>query len=237
METTPAKLEKLMASCQHDIWGFVIYRSAYGPDSDTDFFALIRHLKDLVAECDEDYGNQPIFQRLTWTMFDDRNTLENATNAQIKKTFSEWCCSDSAISEQPNWLHPVSQSPLARYQFCLHIDQASLDSFSTATSKSSASKSLATAFVNIVARRFPQDISEEYLDDPGDDADDEFEDDGLYSPIEGNHEPDVGWCKLPIDQIYLGAYVELCHNETWFRLYVRPPALVGSRHGLSYDGF
>ena len=60
METGPAKLEKLMASCEHGIWGFVIYRSAYGPDSDTDFSAFIQHLKELVAEYDEIYGKHPI---------------------------------------------------------------------------------------------------------------------------------------------------------------------------------
>jgi hypothetical protein len=62
METGPAKLEKLMASCEHGIWGFVIYRSAYGPDSDTDFSAFIQHLKELVAEYDEIYGKHPILR-------------------------------------------------------------------------------------------------------------------------------------------------------------------------------
>lgn len=235
METGPAKLEKFMASCEHGIWGFVIYRSAYGPYSDTDFSAFIQHLKELVAECDEINGKHPIFQKLTWTIFEDRNQLENLRHAQIKKMFDQWCCSGSAASGQPRSLHSIHHSTLARYQFCLHVNQDSLDSFNNAKSESPALSFERTAFVNIVARRFPQDILEEYVDEEEYDDEEEVED--TYPALEGNTDADVGWCKTPLDSIYPSSYVDLCRNENWFHFYVNPPDLVGSRHGVSYDSF
>lgn len=118
------ELDATMARVGHRKCGFVIYRGIYGPGSDDAFSRYLKCLKVGTAKrITEYYDSHPLFEKLEWTVFADREKLEDATKAQIKAHFDEWCRSDIAAAEQPSSLHRVRQSPLARYQFCLYVDQ------------------------------------------------------------------------------------------------------------------
>lgn len=159
MENDCVKLDNIMELCGLRIWGFVIYRSVYGSSSDENFANYIKHLQTEVAEAGEKYGDEPTYENLVWTIFEDKDFLENATNDDIKRRFIEWCQSDAAVAEQPDSRHQIKTSHFARYRFCVHINQASLDSFIESTSYSFISRPRdKEPFVNIIAREFPWDI-------------------------------------------------------------------------------
>lgn len=212
MDTPIDTIQKLFEGWHHSKWGFVIYRCTYA--SDDDFKAFILRLKTYATDSIEFHGadSRPIVQHLTWTVVEDREELDGASTADVRRRFDDWCRSDEAAAEQPDSAHPVSESPNARYRFAVQIDQASLESF----------KIERRPFVNLVLRKWPFGLQ----GDDEDDDDDDVEEGKEGDEAEGSTEEDVGWCKVRVSSLLPSRYAELCHPNSWHLIYQRPPAVV-----------
>lgn len=131
METSVDRVEDYMGKMKHTIWGFLIYRTAY--TSDEEFSSFISSMKTFATDSFKDSSVQTslIAQQLSWKIIKDKNRLDGASKAEVRRMFNEWCQSTEPLAEQPKAVHPVAESQNARYRFCVQIDQASLDSFKT----------------------------------------------------------------------------------------------------------
>jgi hypothetical protein len=118
---------------------------------------------------------------------------------------------------------------MARYRFCIHVDETSL--------RSVLDKS--EWHLNLVSRLWvPEEEQEPDEGDPDDDHDyeaeqaelteEEREDNRLteiWLEIEGCTEEDVGWCKVGTGGL-VELYLMLCDQRGWDLWYTRPPQLV-----------
>lgn len=101
-------------------WGFVIFRCAYADQAQWETYL---HYMKLVLrnslENQELYGL--LWNYLEWTVIEDSN-LEGTSKQDVRDQFTDWV----ADCQESNG-HPVVED-MARYNFCLYIDQKCLDS-------------------------------------------------------------------------------------------------------------
>ena len=107
-------------------------------------------------------------------MVEDQAKPDEASKAEVRQRFDEWCQSAEVAAEQPDSAHSVGESANARYRFVVQICRISLESVREGRA----------AFVHLILRRCSCE-AKQYEDD------DEDEDEGLEE-IEGSTEEDVG---------------------------------------------
>ncbi|TID00245.1 hypothetical protein CH35J_006536 [Colletotrichum higginsianum] len=189
-------------------WGFVVYRCTYDDDE-----LWNRYLAQLKSFCSanllEKRRAELLEQYLDWVVIDDRATLDNASQPEVRKHFNQW------VSEQNVPTLPVTaitnRSPiqLPRFQYCLYVDKQCLDTviqFQEANDGTALFIDLLPPMVfAIVDRTWTLEGTES---DDGDDRDeaeseededeeDEIEDGGGCPLIDGSdrrYVGCVGWC-------------------------------------------
>lgn len=106
-----------------------------------------------------------MFGQHVWTFVEDREALENATKSDVHRIFNEWVNSPEAAAEQPNERVPPPENRMARYNYCIHVDQISLRSVLDDNSDDSNEPHL-----NLVDRSWiPEEEEEPDEGDPYDD--------------------------------------------------------------------
>ena len=194
------ELESKLKANRHDSWGWVIYRCTYS--SDNDWATFMEKLKTETHSMLDDYGaTEAIASQLVWTVIDDREKLENASKSDVRRMFSEWTSSPEAAAEQPNtWLHP-SETRMARYRYCIHVDETSLRSVLDGSED---------WHLNLVDRSWISEAEQSDEEDPEDHfTEEELEQIRLadiWPDVEGCTEEDVGWCKVS-EEILVDLYV------------------------------
>jgi len=143
---------------QHDIlpgapWGFVVFRTVYGPDSDAPFIRMLGLLREM-EETLSYYGQQYLMKHHELTVIEDEKTLSGADSHTVRDAFRAWVAddltprlkdterwggqaevrkilrSDIPVGD-PHWNaerhHPATCMP-TRWQFCLFVDENCLRS-------------------------------------------------------------------------------------------------------------
>lgn len=215
MYGTLEKLECILAGAGHDTWGWVVYRCTYR--SDHDWSEFINKVKALSRQfLDQRGATEAIADKQIWTFIDDRERLENANKAVVRRMFNDWVHSPEAAAEQPNARAPIPEVQLPRYLYCMHVDEASLQSLLDDSRD---------WHVNIINRHWiPEEEESDYEDSEDDEIPDEVRAAKILPEIEGCTEEDVGWMKFS-EGILLGRYVALCKSNAWYAFYARPPQI------------
>ncbi|OBR11258.1 hypothetical protein CH63R_03554 [Colletotrichum higginsianum IMI 349063] len=217
-------------------WGFVVYRCTYDDDE-----LWNRYLAQLKSFCSanllEKRRAELLEQYLDWVVIDDRATLDNASQPEVRKHFNQW------VSEQNVPTLPVTaitnRSPiqLPRFQYCLYVDKQCLDTviqFQEANDGTALFIDLLPPMVfAIVDRTWTLEGTES---DDGDDRDeaeseededeeDEIEDGGGCPLIDGSDRRYVGW--VYCNAFYVGGLYETLHQRGLHddETFPRPPAI------------
>lgn len=195
-----AELDSRLKGYRHDSWGWVIYRCTY--NSDNDWATFMEKLRAETHSMLNKYGaTDAMANQLVWTVIDDRERLENATKSDVRRMFSEWVSSPEAAAEQPNARRSPSETPMARYNYCIHVD---------ATSLRSVLDDSEDWHLNLVDRSWISETEQPDDEDPEDDfTEEELEEvrlANIWPDVEGCTEEDVGWCKVS-EEILVDLYV------------------------------
>lgn len=116
--------------CQHLImqmqrtrvhrWGFVIFRCAYADQAQWETY--LHYTKLVVRNSLENKElDGLLWKYLEWTVIEDPN-LNGASKQAVREWFTDWV----ADCQESNG-HPIAED-MARFNFCLYIDQKCLDS-------------------------------------------------------------------------------------------------------------
>ncbi|CAD0109395.1 unnamed protein product [Aureobasidium uvarum] len=113
----------------HKTWGFVIYRTTY--EDDTDWTEFMRRLRYWTMDNMKFYNGQDVLDRMTWTIFDNRERFDGADVSTIRQHFRNWAEKAArAEQQQPeeadDKLPSMGRSP--RYRYCIQVDADALKS-------------------------------------------------------------------------------------------------------------
>jgi hypothetical protein len=219
-----AELDAELKVHRHEFWGWIVYRCTYSSDSEWAKFKEKLEAdsrKSLVHYA----ATEAMIKQHVWTFVEDRERLENATKSNVRQIFNEWVNSPEAAAEQPNARLRPSETRMARYRYCIHVDQTSLRSVLDDSRD---------WHLNLIDRGW---IPEEEQSDDGDLEDDyDYDADlteeeredirlaAIWPEIEGCTEEEVGWCKASRGVI-VDRYLIHCDQGNWDMWYTRPPEL------------
>ena len=198
----------------HCTWGFVIYRTTYDNDADWDEF--MRRLRIWTAAEMDMFNGQDVLDHMTWTIFDDRETFDNADTSTIRTHFRERC--ESALRSEQCPLAPMGRSP--RYRYCVQVDGDAL--------KSSVHYAPPPLKFDHDKQGWVKVIKKDWLprsEDPifaGRKPDPE-----VYEPIEGCTERHVGWMRWSSSSAMTEYYMLFQDLNQYVISYRRPPKVIG----------
>ncbi|PVI08692.1 hypothetical protein DM02DRAFT_608053 [Periconia macrospinosa] len=208
-------------------WGFVVFRTVYGPQSDAPFARIINELRD-IEEWLSDYDQPYLWPRYELTVIEDENTLQGADSHTVRNAFRSWVANDltprfkhpenwggtakihemlrsDTPANNPSWdkklgtHHPAVGLP-TRWQFCLFVDETCLRSVDLSSPRSPCVKLLTTDWEGDRAVT----VAEGWEDGETDDV---FE--------------DVGWMYMDVDD-FVVRYRDLMDPCEWNEVYLRP---------------
>ncbi|KAF6839065.1 hypothetical protein CPLU01_02079 [Colletotrichum plurivorum] len=107
-------------------WGYAIYRCAYGDDDLwNNYLAQLKKntLNDLVRA-----GRAEILEKyLQWNVIEDRDSLDNASKADVRSHFAGWVSEHIANQPCESVKNPLPAGSITRFRYCLYVDQKCLD--------------------------------------------------------------------------------------------------------------
>lgn len=219
------RLERIMDMNGHRIWGFVLYRCTYKSDSDWEKF-MHQYLQPVKTSLKKNNGLD-ILDRFRPTVFEDQ-PFDGASSFTIRDHFNKWVATASQ-QEQGIPAEVALATDPGRYQFCLMVDEESLQSVidRPADMDEDDDERDHSAFVILVSGRWNpemEEIDDEELEGYG----------GVYEPevfdaVDGCTEWDVGCMRVRYNKIQLRGYVEMNGRLDWEMHYCRVPE-VGFRY-------
>ncbi|KAJ5213033.1 hypothetical protein N7449_000202 [Penicillium cf. viridicatum] len=135
--------------------------------------------------------------------------FDSTTTAVLRTRFRKWATT-APLQEQG--VDTFGNS--GRYRFFIMVDQKALES----VLNSDPDAMTQTGFVRLVYGEWEPEINEDSNESV--DSDEELE------PLEGCTLEDVGWMKVPYDEVQgIGAATAVCDIHDWDTYYVRPPQM------------
>lgn len=198
-------LERLLQKDGFTKWGFVIYRCTYQSQKDWERF-MARFLQP-VTEYLEDSKGLDMLEGFTPTVFED-HSFGKATTALLRTHFRKWATT-APLQEQG--VDTFGRS--GRYRFFIMVDQEALES----VLNSDPDAITRTGFVRLVYGEWEPEVNEDGNESV--DSDEEFE------PLEGCTREDVGWMKVPYDEIQAVGALTMRDMDDWDMYYARPPEM------------
>lgn len=213
------RIEKAQQEAGLHTWGFSIYRCTY--KSDADWAEFLHRYQWHVEDSLDFYNGRDMLKSYQATVFEDKALFEGATTATIRDHFQKWAVNTLKELGGSTTMIQSFDVRVARYRFCLFVNEESLQSVLRAPIDDCLNKD---AFVNMLYGWWKpesiEDFSQEDLEDV--DQPEELLDDG-YESIEGCTLKDVGWMKVALCDAGLEGYKTMGEFGEWERLYGRPP--------------
>ena len=220
----------------HRTWGYVIYRTTYS--SDDDWAEFLHRLRFRMGRTFDRCNGRDILDTFTLTVFSDRSLFDGADTPSIRAHFRQW--TEDAFRAEQQQQQQQQQQPQPqdasvgggekqvrmghspRYQFCVQVDEAALNSVVHDAPAPPAPDATKKGWVKLVNKSWIA-IEEDPSARP---------DPNVYEPIEGVTEHDVGWMKVPYQSVMTEYYSGNEGLNGWRTEYCRPPKVVGP----PYDG-
>jgi hypothetical protein len=150
----PKEYHRIEASIDHPSirsgapWGFVVFRTVYGADSDAPFALLLENLQEIKMAL-EHHEEDHLFSHYELTVVEDEKLLRGADSHAVRDAFRAWVVEDltprlknmgqwggesqvraKLRSNDPHWDdHPAIALP-TRWKYCLFVDSGCLRSMS-----------------------------------------------------------------------------------------------------------
>lgn len=120
-------IAKTLEACKLKQWGFVIYRCTYGSQAKwAKFLALAKQEARNTLER-EGTGDVSVYDRMTWTVIEDTETLDGASILEATRNFGAWVKADGRAEMEGSTLTDTCH-PEPRYMFFIYVDEESLES-------------------------------------------------------------------------------------------------------------
>lgn len=108
----------------HRQWGFIIYRCDYRDD--TQWALFMERWSQRTNEWLIKMGERQLIENLSWTVREDRTSLNGATVETVRNLFTAWAKTEEVAAEQQTTIDlRIRDCP--RYHFCIHIDAMAVD--------------------------------------------------------------------------------------------------------------
>jgi hypothetical protein len=213
------RIEAAYQADRHSTWGYVIYRTTY--ENDTNWVEIMRRLRAWTEDAMDMCNGQDVLDRMTWTIFDDKEHFDGADVTTIRHHFQTW--TETAVqSEQPRKPDgaPADMGRSPRYKYCIQVDAEALKSCVHDAPPPPSFDENDQGWVKVVDKewilRSEHPIWKESKPDPN-----------VYDAIDGVTDHDVGWVKCPFPSVMTEYYMLFQDHNVYVRGYRRPPAVVG----------
>lgn len=113
-------IERHMRQDGHSIWGWLIYRCTYA--SDEQWKAFMDRLEYYIDKTLSFHNGLDLKSSLDAQVIEDPTTFDGAVPATVRQHFRQW----AETAPQMEQGRPALRSQ--RYRYCLHVDQAALES-------------------------------------------------------------------------------------------------------------
>jgi hypothetical protein len=209
------EIERQLQEDGHRTWGFVIYRTCYN-NTDEDWAEFLKRLRWRMEWTFDYYNGRDILDLFTLTVIDDREHLDGASTSTVRKYFRQWCITAPQSEQQQSAsggseIRP-RQSP--RYRYAIQVDAASLQSVVYDAPAPPAPDPYKKGWVKLIKASWQAVLPPETLQD-------------TYEPMGGVVQNDVGWMKVPYQQVMTEYYVLGRDRNSWVVNYRRPPFVMG----------
>lgn len=202
-------------------WGFVIYRCTSRADDIAwqSFMSVLRQRAHIYLE---QQNGLDLKESLQWTVLEDHQGLAGASISHVKVKFREWLATEGKSEQDQAAAEAEQARPLAaangllearnlaqfptRYFYCIHVDDASLDSVVNRATHLPTPDLETVGYVNIV----------DGGPDPPEDPDD---------PPNDEEEGDQSWMRISADGLIPSVYSRLQSSGAWYALWVMPPGI------------
>lgn len=199
--------------------------------------SYVQILKDAAHASLEFYGREWIEPHLELTVIEDREKLDGISKDKVRKFFNKWVA--EAVKKGDGQGPKAKQGPdgllpcTARYQYCIYVDQESLESVLRANDPSNQQP--ITPYVIIIRLDLSlPDLENFDWEDEGLDPEEDDPLDKGYPPVESCKLKDVGWMKVLPRKIVI-LYQSL-HDNGWYTSYLRPPGVLGATPAVEQLG-
>ncbi|KAF7520297.1 hypothetical protein G7054_g12815 [Neopestalotiopsis clavispora] len=188
---------------QHDKWGWVIYRTAYGDDAAWERFK--QFVMDNAARGIAQSTAPGIANTVEWTFVSDQETLDGASTGQLRARFRGWAA-EAIRTENPRATGKSLNKHFwaSRYSFCIEVSEETLEW----VAKVKSPRDWELVWVKFIQADWEYDPEE---------------DDGGYELIDGNTAHDVGWMLIESCNIAHWFYDIIGNGQYWYLYYNRPP--------------
>lgn len=215
-------IERQLQDDRHRSWGFVIYRTTY--TSDDDWAEFLRRLCFRMEAKFDRYNGRDILEKFALTVFEDRSLFDGASTDTIRRHFQQWSVStyrteqrlegSEAGSGGGSSFRGIGRSP--RYLFAIQVDAEALHSVVHDAPAPPWIDVTTNGCVKLIDKSWYLGRSERML--AGADP---------FEPIEGVTEEDVGWAKVPYQDVMTEWYTKCRSANNWGLNYRRPPVVMG----------
>ena len=161
-----------------------------------------------------DYFNgRDILDVFTLTVIDDRE-LDGANTATIREHFRQWCITAPQSEQSTGDGSEIRAGQSPRYRYAIQADFESLQSVVFDASAPPALDISKKGWVKLITASWRAVLPPETLQE-------------YFEPLEGVVQNDVGWMKIPYQQVMTQYYAEACDLNFWPISYRRPPFVMG----------
>ncbi|KAG9528329.1 hypothetical protein KCU93_g4480, partial [Aureobasidium melanogenum] len=205
----------------HKTWGYVIYRTTY--ESDADWADFMQRLRWWTKDTMEMFNGQNVLDRMTWTVFDDRERFDGADTTAIRRHFRAWVETAVQSEQQSDDAPPVTKGRSPRYRYCIQVDADALDSCVHGGPPPPYCRLEQAGWVKIIDKNWlPRHEDPKFAGRrPAPHAYD-------FEPIDGVTEEHVGWLKCPLSAVMTEYYYMFRDLNGWSLVYQRPPEVIGA---------
>lgn len=205
----------------HETWGYVIFRTTY--DDEAAWTEFMRRLRFWATDSMEIFNGQDVLDKMTWTVFDDRERFDGANAATIRQHFRDWA--ETAVKheqQQPGQVDdaPVSMGRSPRYRYCVQVDAEALRSAVHDAPPPPDFDEDNLGWVKVIDKnwlpRAENPLFAGRKPDPN-----------VYAEIDGSTEHNVGWVKCPLPSVMTEYYMLFQDLNGYTISYRRPPAVIG----------
>jgi len=208
-------IERQLQEDGHRTWGFVICRTT--SDNDEDWAEFLKRLRFRMEEAFDFFNGRDVLELFTLTVVEDRGHLDGASTAAIRERFRQWCMTaPQSEQQQGDAGSEIGPGLSPRYRYAIQVDAASLYSVVHDAPSPPDPDPTKQGWVKLIDASWQPRSSERIRDS--------------FEPIEGVTEKDVGWIKVPYQNVMDECYVRCRDLNWWVTSYRRPPAVVGYPH-------
>ena len=216
-------IERQLQDDGHRTWGFVVYRTTYS--SDDDWAEFLRRLRFQMDDAFDYFNGRDILEQFTLTVLQDRSLFDGADTNTIRQHFQQWSLTayrteqqqqvgEEGGSESSTGVIRIGRSP--RYRFAVQVDAEALRSVVHEAPAPPELDTTNKGWVKLIDKSWYLGRSEGDVDS--------------LEPIEGVTERDVGWMKVPYQDVMTEYYTRCRSLNDWNLNYRRPPGIAGSPH-------